>query len=279
VKRSALALFLAILTHVAGSLPARADLPPVVFSDAFKALCTELRAAADCADCGCDAMTSTSADGIAPGTQPDFAYAVIVRLQSPSDKVTPESTATFKTRFFIAYGSDAGLKNGGLLHSGDATNDAVSFTDIDVKKSFQFSDICLSCDHQNAGLVHLFDVVLKHTRIDERDNYERWETTTDEHMLVACYRRDDNMCFATRLGVTEQTSRQPQAPGDRPKPGKKQSWSRSWKIGGRAKMQLVLGTITGNKAAEIKKSDIGQDPSAFNFTDLPIRESAKPLPR
>lgn len=258
--------------------PARADLPEVAFGPVFEQLCDDLRKASDCTDCRCQPVTSTPLDGVPADADPDLAHAFIVKLESPPPEVGPGEPFTHKVRFHLAVGSDRRLEPAGLLLGRDSTPENIAYLDVELRRLTRFHDLCLKCDHENAGLVHLLHVTLKEQRLEDRENFEVWELNHDRDVLVACYKKESLDCFSTPLGETKQENRQPQAPGDKGVKGRKQSWSRTWKIGGRNQMEVVLGPVKGNLAKEAKAA-LGDDASTFNFTDLPIRKSATKLAR
>jgi|GEM_PF-3102152 len=262
---------------IALATTAHAELPSGVSKDAFATACGELKAAAACDECECEVVTTTDGPTIDRETQPVIAYAMVVKVSTPAAAVTPGRTAPFISRLYMVVGSASELHNAGLLVNGDSAGGDVVYLELNKVKPSQFNDVCLVCDHENAGLVHVFDLTIEKTAIAEREDYEHWKTVEEMHELVTCFGPAGPQCFATPLGGSTITQREPQAPGDKPKPGKKSSWKRSWKIGGHNKMQVVLGPISGNLAAKTKKDAIGTDGNAFNFTDLPGRTSAKRL--
>jgi hypothetical protein len=257
---------------------ARADVPSGISEEAFTKACGVLKAAASCEECECKAVATTDSGDVDRETWPEMAYALVVKVATPLANVTPERTAPFVARHYMLVGSASKLQNAGLLVNANGAPAETVYVEVKAVKTSQFNDVCLTCDHENAGLVHLFDLVMERTSIVERDSQEQWETVDETRALVACFGRTTPHCFATPLGLRTHTQRQPQAPGDKPKTGKRSTWKRGWKIGGHNKMQVVLGPIRGNLAGKTKKGAIGTDANAFNFADLQLRASAKRLP-
>lgn len=243
---------------------ARADLPEAAFGPVFERFCDDLKKVADCSDCTCSPITSSSASRDTLGADPDFAHAILVKLE------TPAGVSPGKVRFHLAIGSDSRLTNGGEFFRGDFTDEAPRYVDIEVKKAEQVLDVCLKCDHENAGLVHLFDVVLKSNQASQSEDYAFWEEHEHISVLLTCMKETQPNCFGTLLGSSSQRIRPPMAPGDKGEKGKKETTSRTWKLGGRNKLQIVLSPFTGHKAKDINAM-VKSEPSSFNFMDLPQR--------
>jgi hypothetical protein len=244
------------------SAPARADLPEVAFGPVFEALCDDLRKSSDCAGCVCNPITSSSPTD---NNNPEIAHGILVKLESKPD------SDPFKTRFFVAIGSDKKLRNAGLIHKADATSEFPVYPELEWKKVEQFNDQCLACDHENVGLVHIFDLVIKDVTMFQNEIYESFEKHTTLNLLLTCFGAPEATCYSTPLGMSERTDRMSMAPGDKGKKGKTESWSRTWKIGGRNKMQVVLGPLTGNLAGAMKKAGLEKDRNEFHFGDIPTR--------
>lgn len=237
---------------------ARADLPEVAFGPSFEKLCGELRAATSCDECACSALTSS----IGPDSA-EVPYAVLVKLESKpgSDPV--------KTRFAVAVGNKDGLKHAGVIHETTSTTENTTYIDVEVKKMQTFDDTCLKCDHEGVGLVHLFDLGLKSIRMYQDESYQMFEEKTEVGALLTCF-GSPMACYGTPLSMSVVTDEPPMAPGDKGKKGVKVTWSRTWKIGGKNKMQVVLGPLTGN-GAKTAKGIIDTDPNEFHFGEIPTR--------
>ena len=117
--------------------------------------------------------------------------------------------------------------------------------------------------------MHLFDLNLKSTRAYQDESYQMFEERNELGALLTCFGAP-MVCYGTPLALSTVTDQPPMAPGDKGKKGKKESWSRTWKIGGRNKMQVVLGPITGN-AAKAAKAVMDTDPKEFHFGEVPSR--------
>lgn len=239
-------------------MAARADLPEVAFGPSFDKLCGEIRAATSCDDCACSPLTSS----IGPDSA-DVPYAVLVKLESKpgSDPV--------KTRFTVAVGNKDGLKHAGVIHETDSTGENTTYVDVEVKKMQTFDDTCLRCDHEGVGLVHIFDLVLKSNRMYQDEGYQMHDEKGELGVLLTCF-GTPMACYGTPLSMSLVTDQPPMAPGDKGKKGVKVTWSRTWKIGGRNKMQVVLGPLTGN-GAKTAKGIIDTDPNDFHFGEIPTR--------
>jgi len=239
---------------------ARADLPEVAFGPTFDALCGEIRAAAACEDCTCSPVTASFGPDTA--TTP---YLVVVKAESKP------GTEPVKTRFTLAAGDKNGLKHVGVIHQTDSTSENTTYVDIEVKKSQTFDDTCLKCDHEGVGQVHLLDVVLKSSRMYQDEDYLMNDEKTELNVLISCFGAP-TACYGTGLGMSVVTDILPAAPGDKGKKGVKISSSRTWKMGGRNKMQVVLGPLTGN-GAKAAKDALDTDSREFHFAELPTRKA------
>lgn len=237
---------------------ARADLPEVAFGPSFDKLCGELRAATSCDECACSPVTSS----IGPETA-DVPYAVLVKLESKP------GAEPVKTRFAVAVGNKDGLKHAGVIHETDSTAENTTYIDVEVKKMQTFDDTCLKCDHEGVGLVHIFDLALKSTRMYQDESYQMFEERGEYGVLMTCF-GSPMACYGTALSMSLVTDEPPMAPGDKGKKGKKVTWSRTWKIGGKNKMQVVLGPLTGNGSSTVKGT-IDTDPNEFHFGEIPTR--------
>jgi hypothetical protein len=241
--------------------PARADLPEVAFGPSFDAVCAELKNASDCEDCSCTARTASFADST------ETPYAVLVELKSP-DGATP-----FKYRYAIAAGSSAGLKPAGFIYRREFSGDEAGQCEVEFRKTQSFDDTCLKCDHEGVGPVHIFDLIMKTTRsYQEEDSIQMYDEVVEVGGLVTCF-GSPVACYSTPLSMSTVVNEPPMAPGDKGKKGRKKSWSRTWKIGGRDKMEIVLGALQGNAAKDVE-SFIDEAPRAFNFGDIPTRKSS-----
>lgn len=241
--------------------PVRADLPEVAFGAPFEQFCAEARTATTCEDCVCSAVTST----IGPETAA-VPYAVLVKLESKP------GTDPFKVRYAMGVGDKNGLKFAGVVHETESSTESTTYIEVEVKKGGTFDDTCLTCDHQGVGLVHLFDLVLKSSRMYQDETHQMYDERVELGALLTCF-GTPTVCYGTPLGMSMVTDQPPMAPGDKGKKGKKETWSRTWKIGGHNKMQVVLGNLTGNAASAAKKF-VDQDPREFHFGEIPTRQNS-----
>lgn len=238
---------------------ARADLPEVAFGPTFDALCAEIRTATSCDECTCSPLTST----IGPDSA-EVPYAVLVKVESKAGAAEP-----IKTRFTVALGSKTGLKHAGVIHETDSTTENTTYIDVELKRGQTFDDTCLKCDHEGVGLVHIFDLALKSTRMYQDESYQMHEEKGELGALLTCF-GSPMACYGTPLSMSLVTDQPPMAPGDKGKKGVKMSWARTWKIGGHNKMQVVLGKLTGN-AASAAKDVVDTAPREFHFGEIPGR--------
>ena len=241
--------------------PARADLPEVAFGPIFERLCADIRTKTSCDDCECTPLTSSI-----DANHDTSPYAILVRLTSkPGAEV-------YKERFHLAVGSRTALKDvGAILHT-EGSDGNTPAVDVDVHKTDTFDDTCLRCDHEGVGLVHIFDVTLKQSRTGQDEQHDLTEKRSEARALLTCFGAPME-CYGMPLGVSKQTDRLSTSPGDKGKKGKKESWSRTWKIGGHNKMQIVFGAPTGNAAKDAKLL-FDTESRELHFGEIPHRPTS-----
>jgi hypothetical protein len=252
--KGALALFSMSLL---GPSMARADLPEVVSSPVFEGVCEALRTSTSCDDCACKPLTSTFGSA-----ESDARHTILVRLDSPTDA----AGGKFISHLAFVVGDETALRPVGVLHSSTSTTEDVRFTEVELNGTQVFND----SDEEDPSFVHLFDIVIRSTRMREGETFSMLEDISEMGLLVACM-GPTFACHALPISTFSVTNTLPSAPGDKGKKGKKTGWSRTWKMGGKGGKFLVLGPLTGAKANEVKPL-FDSEPRQLRLSELPQRK-------
>ncbi|MCA9515398.1 MAG: hypothetical protein KC635_10675 [Myxococcales bacterium] len=255
----------ALLALLALAPAARADVPAWTDGPVFAATCKTAAAAAGCPSCRCEAVTSTSSIGVTSDAT-DIRDAVVVELRG-------EAAGKPFRQVHVFLGDDKQAVDGGVLATFGNLPGPHHGEGYELVSTKQVMDMCPgACDWDAVGLVHLFEV---RETSREGDGSEATVPETTVTSLIACMEHDKRPgCWYLGLGVSTQDVTKP-AGGGKEKRGKKRSWARTWKIGGKSGAELVLGKVTGNAARDlIERSGLETGKKTLHLGEIPTWSDA-----
>jgi hypothetical protein len=259
---------------VASSTPARADVPAFVDGPVFARACAEISKGLDCADCRCEAVTSTPSIGVTSETT-DILHGILVEVRGQS---RDGKTKIHEVRVLL--GDETKLVDGGSVVNQNVSQGEFKEGSWEVVKAKQVYDMCPGdCGWNAVGMVHLFE-----TRHIWREGFESLDNVReyDKSYLTACMLDDKTpRCVYLELAMVsyDVTGR---LTAKKPKVGKKTKLTRTWKVGGKSGYELVLGKYSGNGLKEFsERSGFEYKAKTMHFADLltwPDAMSMTPTP-
>lgn len=274
-SRATAAALLAAGAVLSAALPARADVPAWVDGPVFKQQCADLRATLGCPACRCEAVTQTP-PGSFEITATDYLAGLLVELEGEAASGQP----VHQVRAIL--GHDKQLYDGGAILDLTRLAGPSARAQWHIERSKQLYDMCPgACEHDAVGAIHAFElevsvVTAKPGHLD----------TVLEHRarrLTACFERDKApVCVTLPLGAvdTEVVTPRAQAKGKagagKERRSRKGDWSRTWDMGGKAGMQLIVSVPKGKLP---KGSAVAKAPRASYFQHLAARPDAEVAPK
>ncbi len=259
IARCSLAAFASL--WVASSTPARADVPAFVDGPVFANACAEITKGLDCADCRCEAVTSTPSIGVTKEAT-DILHGILVEVRGQS---RDGKTKIHEVRVLL--GDETKLVDGGVVVNQSVSQGELKEGSWELVKAKQVYVMCPGdCDWNAVGMVHLFET--RHiwregsTSLDDVLEY-------DKSYLTACMLDDKTpRCVYLELSMEsyEVTGR---LTGKKPKVGKKSTLKRTWKVGGKSNYELVLGKFSGTSLKEFsERSGREHKAKTMHFAEL-----------
>lgn len=258
---NALVIGTAAALWVVASTPARADVPAFVDGPVMVKACAEIATSLDCADCRCDAVSSTPSIGVT-GETSDMVNGILVEVRGQS---RDGKTRIHQVRVLL--GDETKLVDGGVVVNRDVSEGQFKEGTWELVAAKQVYVMCPgACDWNAVGMVHLFEI-----RETWREGLVSLDDVRDYDMrtLTACMQDDKTpRCVYVELAMEsrEVTGR---LTAKKPKLGKKTTLARTWKVGGKSGYELVLGKYSGNGLKDFsERSGREYKAKTMHFADL-----------